>query len=105
MTVTIPGRRQEIAKRIGRKVQPPQVFMQGCSPAVLMQFGHTSSTARGSTLTEIVLESCSTPKTPTTTCTHTVAICSAMCAQCLPKCSERSSLTFLGRSSRPTAFA
>ena len=27
MTVTVPGRRQEIAKRTGRNVQPPQVFM------------------------------------------------------------------------------
>ena len=26
MTVTVPGTRQEIAKRTGRKVQPPQVF-------------------------------------------------------------------------------
>ena len=26
MTVTVSGRRQKIAKRTGRKVQPPQVF-------------------------------------------------------------------------------
>ena len=44
MTVTVPGRRQEITKRTGRKVQPPQVFkarlLAGRVDAIWMELEH-----------------------------------------------------------------
>ena len=44
MTVTVPGRRQEIAKRTGRKVQKPQVFkarqLAGRVDAILTELEH-----------------------------------------------------------------
>ena len=44
MTVTVPGRRQEIAKRTGRIMQPPQVFnarlLAGHVDAIWTNFEH-----------------------------------------------------------------
>ena len=107
MTVTVPGlcQGQEIAKRTGRKVQIPQVYkarqLAGRVDAIWTNLDHITKNYFDFDTPRVVQHA----RTPTTTCTHTVATCSATCARCLPKLNERSLPTSLGRFSKPTAFA